>query len=222
MRLVNANYCLDFQFIEGIPEILVLESEFIFRNIAEELWNQCSGGDGAFVLSDGKTLKIDRYANFISNPFEIDFKNRKICAALYSKMSEIGNEKVFEKSTINAEMIKVIEEIATSVNYPGITFRLDFDWTDLFKLYDVKIESPGNFLSRLIEYIKVMSNLCGIKCFCFLNLKNYLSQEEILNFYQEASYNKVILLLIESFESQKIGQEHITIVDKDFCVIRKN
>ena len=221
MRLVNANYGLDFQFVEGVPEILVLETEALFRDIAQQLWNQCSGEEGEFILSDRKILKLDKKVSFIANPFELDFKNRKICSALYSKMTEIGNEKVLEKSVLNAGLINLIEMIASSVNYPGITLELDFAWADLFKLYDVKIEAPENFLLRLIEYMKVMASLCGINCFCFLNLKNYLSKEELLIFYKEASYNKINLLLIESFESEHIGQEHITIIDKDLCVIRK-
>ena len=221
MKLVNAAYGLGFDFQEAIPEVLVLENKTAFREVAGDLWNQCNGEEGNFILSDGKILKLDKHMAVISNPFDLDFQNRKITTALFSKMSKIGVEKAYEKSTLNSQIINLIEEIADSVNYTGITLQLDFDWNDLFKMYGVKIEAPENFLLKLIEYIKVMSSLCGISIFCFYNLKTYLSQEELLLFYKEAVYNKINLFLIESFESERIGQEHVTIVDKDLCVITK-
>ena len=88
-------------------------------------------------------------------------------------------------------------------------------------MYSVKIEAPDIFLIRMIEFIKVMTCLCGISLFCFYNLKSYLSEDELLLFYKEADYNKVSLLLIESFESKQLDVEHITIIDKDLCVIKK-
>ena len=221
MKLVNAAYGLEIDFNEGIPEVLILENEISYRNIAGEIWKQCNGEDGEFVLSDGKILKLDKHMVVISNPFDLDFQNRKVISALYAKMSQIGSEKVVEKSLLNTQMINLIEDITDSINYTGITFQLDFDWNDLFKMYSVKVESPDNFFIRIIEFIKIMSCLCGISIFCFYNLKNYLSEEELLLFYQEADYNKVNLFLIESFEAKPIDNEHTTIIDKDLCVIKK-
>ena len=221
MKLVNAVHGLEIDFKEGTPEVLILENEISFRNIAGEIWKQCNGEDGDFVLSNGKILKLDKHMVVISNPFDLDFQNRKVTSALYAKMSQIGSEKVAEKSLLNTQMINLIENITDSINYTGITFQLDFDWNDLFKMYSVKIEAPDNFLIRMIEFIKVMTCLCGISLFCFYNLKSYLSEDELLLFYKEADYNKVSLLLIESFESKQMDGEHITIIDKDLCVIKK-
>ena len=221
MKLVNADYGLEIEFQEGKIEVLVIESVTAYRDITGMLWNQCTGESGNFLLSDGKILKIDKYMTVIGNPFDLDFQNRKITTALFHIMSKIGNEKVEEKALLNSQMIHLLENISASVNYSGIGFQLDFEWNDLFKMYGVKIDVSDNFLLRIIEYTKVMSSLCGIFVFCFFNLKNYLTQEELLLFYKEAEYNKLKIILIESFESEHIKNEHITIVDKDLCVIKK-
>ena len=56
MRLVNASYGLDFMFSEGVAEVLVIENTSAFRHIASDLWNQCVGSDGSFVLSNNTVL----------------------------------------------------------------------------------------------------------------------------------------------------------------------
>lgn len=221
MRLVNSKYGLDIIFKENRTEILILEDAVIMRDVVGELWNQYKGGEGSFLLSEGKILKIDRFMELIVNPFDLDFQSRKIVTALLNKMTEIGNEDVVEKNRINCELINLLNGIAGSINYPGITYHLDFLWADLFKMYGVKIENQEGFLSQIIEYMKVISEMCGISLLCFVNLKKYLSKTELLDLYKNKEYNKTNILLIESSESELIDEEHITIIDKDRCVIER-
>lgn len=88
-------------------------------------------------------------------------------------------------------------------------------------MYGVKIENQEGFLSQIIEYMKVISEMCGISLLCFVNLKKYLSKTELLDLYKNKEYNKTNILLIESSESELIDEEHITIIDKDRCVIER-
>lgn len=221
MKLVHAKYGLEISFKEGIPEILVLEDSNIMRILVAELLDQCSGNEGNFVLSDEKLLKIDKAVEMIMNPFALDFQNKKITSALFSKMMMIGNEKLIEKSEINHELINLLEDISSRINYSAITYQLEFNWQDLFKIYGVKIEKTGDFLEDIIEYMKAVSEFCGISVLCFVGLKNYLNHEELLDFYKAARYNKVALLLIESNEKEQLEMEHVTIIDRDQCFIQK-
>lgn len=221
MRLVNAIYGLDLTFQENVPEVLVLEEPTIMRDIVHVLWKQCAGEEGAFVLSDSKILKIDKNIEMIINPFALDFQSRKITSALFSKMTVAGNEQVEEKCKINTALINLLDTISSSLNYSGITYQLDFVWADLFKMYGVKIERQENLIIEIIEYMKVFSELCGISVICFVNLKSYLNHNEIMDLYQNAMYNKINLLLIEPFEAEVIGNEHVTIIDKDQCLIER-
>lgn len=221
MKLVHAKYGLEISFKEGIPEILVLEDPNIMRILVAELLDQSSGNEGNFVLSDEKLLKVDKAVEMIMNPFALDFQNKKITSALFGKMMMIGNEKLIEKSEINHELINLLEDISSRINYSAITYQLEFNWQDLFKIYGVKIEKTGDFLEDLIEYMKAVSEFCGISVLCFVGLKNYLNHEELLDFYKAARYNKVALLLIESNEKEQLEIEHITIIDRDQCFIQK-
>lgn len=221
MRLVNAKYGIDLSLDESRPEILVFENRRIMREITEELWKQCSGLEGSFVMSDNKVLKIEKNVEIMINPFNLDFQSRKIMNALYTKMSAAANEQVEEKYRINADIINMLDMISSSVNYSGITYQLDFPWTELFKMYGVKIDVPDDFIARIIEYMKIVSELCGISVFCFVNLKSYLNYEEIMALYKNAEYNKIKLILIEPNETKIIDSEHVTIIDRDLCLIER-
>lgn len=221
MKLANSNYGLNITFQDGDAYVLVLENPRLMRQIIEELVLQCAGEDGDFVLSDNKIVKIEKHLDLIVDPFALDFQNRKITTALFAKMSRIGNEKIIEKNVINSTLVSIIDDISSAVNYSGITYQLDFSWSDLFKIYGVKIDAPENFLVRIIEYMKILFEFCGISIFCFVNLKNYLLTEELLQLYESVKYNKLKILLIESYEADVLDGEHIIIIDKDHCLIEK-
>lgn len=221
MKLVNSKYGLNITFQDNDVQVLVLENPCVMREIIEELSWQCAGEEGGFVLSDGKILKLERHLDLIMDPFALDFQNRKITTGLFSKMSAIGNEKILAKNHINSSLLNIIDDISSSVNYSGITYQLDFAWSDLFKIYGVKIEAPQDFLVRIIEYMKVLFEFCGISVFCFVNLKNYLTSEELLQLYESVRYNKLRILLIESVETDVLEGEHVMIIDDDLCLIEK-
>lgn len=221
MRFVNAHYGINLELEESNPQIIVLENRTVMREIVEELWNQCSGLEGSFVLSENRTLKLEKNMELVINPFSIDFQNRKIISALYTKMSVAANEQIEEKCQVNSDIINMLDLISSSVNYSGITYQLDFPWTDLFKMYGVKIDVPEDFISRIIEYMKIVSELCGISIFCFVNLKSYLTDEEIMDLYKNSEYNKIKLILIEPNETEIIESEHLLIIDRDQCLIDK-
>ena len=92
----------------------------------------------------------------------------------------------------------------------------------MFKIYNIKIEeTQETLLISLIEYLKILVNYCGIKIVSFINLKSYLSEEEILELYKYSNYNKIQLLLIESTERTILQNEMVHIVDADKCIINK-
>ena len=76
-------------------------------------------------------------------------------------------------------------------------------------------------IKRLFEYIKICSFICKYKLIIFVNLKTYLSDEEIEELYKISNYCKISLLLIESREKDWNGDEMEYIIDKDQCLIVK-
>ncbi|MCR5837399.1 MAG: type II-A CRISPR-associated protein Csn2, partial [Lachnospiraceae bacterium] len=119
-------------------------------------------------------------------------------------------------------ILSINSTLLTFISFFSTTYSIDFEWQDWFKMYSIKIDTNYHtLLERLVEYVKIVSTLCGISTICFVGIKQYLSIEEIQQLYKNAYYNKIYLLLIESCESKRQIDENEYIVDKDSCLIIK-
>lgn len=223
MKLTNAKYDLLVDMCETQVDVLVLENATVMSEIVEDLYKQTLGREGSFILSeDNKEIKIEKNLSLVINPFAIDFNDKKIINKLFEELSFIGNEFVSEKMKINSEIGQMFEKIIDNTHYDNIVYNVDFDWNSLFKLYGVKLDCEcDTLLEKIISYIKILSRLCSIRIFCFVNIKNFLEEKEIKQLYEMAFYYKIQLLLIESNEDQHNTEENVYIIDKDRCLIIK-
>ena len=77
--------------------------------------------------------------------------------------------------------------------YP-ICFNAEMDVMNLYKLFDLRLEEEiDSLLQKVIDYLKIMSSLCGVK---------------LIN-----------LLLIESAQRNKLTGENIAVLDGQDCLI---
>ena len=222
MKLVNSHYGLEIQLDENQITILVVENASTMSRLVNDLINQCIGLDGNFVLSENKILKIEKESEIIVNPFQLDFGNKKIINALYSEMIDTAINYEADKSRINSELIELLDNISINQTYSGISYSLDLEWTSIFKMYNVHLDNEyEDLITKITEYIKVLSCLCHTRLLFFVNIKSFFSVEELQALYSCAQYNKINLILLEKSEVEKIGGENIIILDKDDCLIVK-
>lgn len=222
MRIANSRLGLDIMLKENIVSALVVENKRELCYVVENLWNQCNGLEGDFILSNDKIIKMDKTAHIILNPFSIDFNSKKIINALYFEMSNVADSHIEEKGEINKRVLELLDDILLSVSYSGVEYNIDFSWSDLFKAYGVKLEEQYvSLLEKTVEYIKVLSKLCGIQVLFLVNYKAYFTKEEIEELYCQANYNKIHIVMIEAGESEKIYGEEVYVIDNDRCFIVK-
>lgn len=222
MKLVNSKYNLSMEWEENKSTTLIVENKDNMLNIINNLINQLSGQEGDFVLSDEVKVKWEKQVDFILEPFTINFNNKKILSKLYEQMFDVSKDEIEDYNSINNVIINAIDKVTQRVEYNNIVYNLDFDWKNIYKLYDVKIgEDYDNLSEKIEEYIKIIADVLHIKLVIFLNLKEYLSKIELENIQQICFYKKINLLLLESEEREKIENEKTFIIDKDRCLIVK-
>lgn len=222
MKLVNSKYNLSMEWEENKSATLIVENKDNMLNIINNLIIQLSGQEGDFVLSDEVKVKWEKQVDFILEPFTINFNNKKILSKLYEQMFDVSKDEIEDYNSINNVIINAIDKVTQRVEYNNIVYNLDFDWKNIYKLYDVKIgEDYENLSEKIEEYIKIIADVLHIKLVIFLNLKEYLSKIELENIQQICFYKKINLLLLESEEREKIENEKTFIIDKDRCLIVK-
>ncbi len=73
---------------------------------------------------------------------------------------------------------------------------------------------------QLLEWMLMQRELLGKRLFILYGIKPLLCDDELVAFYRSALYEKLDLLLIESYQREPLLEEEcITIIDKDLCVI---
>lgn len=222
MKLVNSKYNLDIEFEENISNTLVLENKQHMIDVIQNLILQLKGDEGDFVLSAEKNVKFDKVVEFIANPFEIDFNNKKIVTKLFEQLIAVASECVEEYNFINGKIVGTLDDICSKIEYYNVEYNLEYEWKSIFKLYNVRIgENYNSLCEKIEEYVKVLADILHIKLLIFLNIKEYLTEEEIDNLQKICFYKKIFLLLIESEERFVLDNEKTFIVDKDRCLIVK-
>ena len=208
---------------ENIVTSIIVESPSMMSKLVKDAMFQCDGQEGKWLLFINNELeKLHKYCDIIMNPFSIDFNNKKIISRLYQQLKEIGDDFIEQQTVINSSVIQFLEMLLERIPYSNLTYKIDFDLEQLFKLYGVKIENETEtVLDGLIEYIKILSQMMFVPILFLVNIKSYLSKEEVLELYKMARYHKVHLVLLESIEREIIDFEQLFIIDKDLCLIVK-
>lgn len=223
MKLVHPLLDKQIIFVENNINVFVIENRKFMAEFIQEINNQINGFEGRFVLSDsGKELKIDKNIELIIDYFNIDFNNKKIITKLYKIMQEIAMDEEFYLETIEIKnrILKYLYDIEGKIEF-DIFNEEEFDIISIFKATNVKFEiAELGFTEKFVEYIKMLSNLGEIKIFVLVNLKSFVSDEDLKEIYKYINYNKLNVLLIESIEANKFFDvERIHVIDNDLCEI---
>ena len=215
MKLVNTLYGLEFDLIENQILILSIENHVVYSNILGTLWKQYRGEDGDFILSDGsKELKLSQKIECIYNIFSINTNDKKIITKLYQELTFQNDNLLQEESALfKQELISYFDKVISTVPY-NLKYNFDTDLYSLMKSISVEIDDyADSLLEKIIQYIKLMNQICGVEIFVIPNLKTYFSTEEIIQLYEFVIYNKIYLIVLESIQTPHIESEKGWIID---------
>lgn len=221
MKLVIPSYNISIELKENRVYVLSIENPKAYSVILRDFWSQTKGGDGELILSEGeKIYTISKVMECIFNPFDIDCNDKKILNKLYYELSEYALTYFAEENAeLNSKMLYYVDRIVDSVPY-ALDYTLDFDVINLLKTYSVKFQTVGDsLLEKIVEYLKVMKQICGISYFVFVGLKSYVNKNELEQLYEFAFYEKIGIIIVESVHTQTIETEECWIIDNDLCLI---
>ena len=221
MKLVHAEYGIKIELTENQIPVLVIESPEKFSELIQELYLSKQGGEGKFLLSEAdKLLNMGKLLELVVNPFAIDVNEKRIVQKLYQEIeSQVQEQLVLETAEIHSKLISYLEEIAGKITYP-VAFDLEENVLGLMKTYNLRLETGSiTLLEKLVEYFKLLHQLCRIEVIVCANLKSYLSEHELRQLYEAVFYEKISLILLENVQRERVEGERICIMDKDWCII---
>lgn len=221
MKLIHIGYGFTMELKENQINVLTIENTMAYSEILRDMWNQVQGQEGSFILSDKeKQLKISKEMECIFNPFSLDCNDRKILNKLYLEIKEQSDSFQLEEAmALNANINKFLDGLLMKIPY-ALKYKPDFELAGLLKLYNLEVESNGEtILERIVEYLRIMTKICGIVNYVFVGLKHYLSESELEKLYEFIFYEKINLIIIEAIQTPPFSGEKGWIIDQDLCII---
>lgn len=222
MNLVSFQNDINIEFQENWINVLCIENKLLFRNVVGDLKNLTSGSVGQFkIYHNNQEMNASKILDFIETPFSIELNNKKIANAISAELIEISrNELYIESTKINAKICEYLFDLIEYTDY-NLELSTEMNLQGLLKCYEVRIaDSDMDVLERMIEYVKAMHRICGTTMFAFLNLKQYLTEDELEEFYKAMFYEKVDILLVEgNYIGHNDAVEKVVIIDEDLCKI---
>lgn len=216
----------DWEFIinaeDGNATLLTIENKNIFRKFVSELSRQIEEDVGNFVYSgDNGIMKLREKVVLVTDPLNVVISNKRVLTKIQQQMKEaVNNEEFFLKTK---EILSKIEEFAIELESDSWINLTHSSYTSegLVKFLNLEIqEDYENEIEKILEYMNVMHNVCGIETFVFLSMFGLFDSEELKVLIEESSLNKHNLIFWESVEPDcvPLGVKKI-IIDKDFCQI---
>ena len=172
------------------------------------------------ILDNDTEIKMEKEALMVIDLFNIDFNQKKIQSALYNKIEKIYKQE-FERMS---EFQTLFQKLQLNVLDVFNEFPFEFNYKDsigiqeYLKLLGLKISNnKGEIIDKIFSLIDAVEYLSVAKLLIFVNLKLYLSDDELNEIYKYAMYKKVNILLIETGEEKEpIKNEKILFVDSDY------
>ena len=222
MILVHPDFCQQIHITTSEITEWIIESPDLFTNYLQELINQQKGQDGSFVLSSGKKeVDIAKSIEIITNPLVIDINDKKILSKIYGELVTLANDETMYMKT--RELIGILQQYFFELeqNYnTTLSIEDDIELKELFKTIGVKVEeSSYNYFERLIQYMKLQTELLKKKLIILVNIRSFLSNEKLEQLFEYVKYNEINILLIESLQRDFTNDTNRYIIDIDKCEI---
>lgn len=197
-------------FIENIIEVnteyvrcIEIENKNYFYRVVSLLNNFDNGEE----LQD-KIDFIDKI-NFklITDYFNMNLNDKKTLNDVIKCVKENIDETNYDKLLKNYQCLyNLFSSSLDNIDLP-IYIEEDVNIDNIIKLMNIKIKKEDNILKNLFIFIEIIKELQNYNLLVLVNLKQYLTKEELNEFYKYAIYNKVALLLIDNI-SYGIAQKY--------------
>lgn len=180
---------------------LEIENKNYFYRVVNDL-NLLSIGDLVeninFYDNNNQEINLSNNINVIIDYFNIDFNTKNIINKLYKSIKEnVDIEDISRLNTNYNKIKKIIFKILNEYDFK-LTLNDEFDIESLLKLLKISIDRRESVIDNLFLLIDIENKFKLNKLVVFVNLKQFLSKEELTELFKYSLYNNVKILLIDS------------------------
>lgn len=175
--------------------------------------------DSPIYISDDSPNNKEMKFETIINIFELDVNSNIFMNKVKRVFEDLILEDVFLLSEITSEIYTYIYN--KSITLPvSVELENELNVKRLLQLFEIKIvEESQTLLEKLMNYLQVNTQLGICTVFIVTNLKQYLTNDELVELYKMINYEELTLILVENELSEPIDGEKHFLIDEDLCLI---
>lgn len=188
------------EFIDGYINVIEIENKkYFFRTVNDLI--QLNEGilEEIKVFDDNfKEVNLTNKINIIIDYFNIDFNNKKIQNEIYKKTLIKTDEKISKQITNEYKKLSLlIKKLIKNIDLP-IFIDDNLEINSILKMIKLSFIVKDDILDKLLLLIDIENQLRIDNLLIFVNLKQYLSKDELKELYKYSIYKSVKILLIDS------------------------
>lgn len=206
--------------LEDRVNILIVENQSFMNEIIYDLYDQTQKRPGKFVLAvNDAPVEVSDYLELIIDPFSLKINKTTIINKVLKSFNEISQNEDFLIKT--KELYSIINNYVYMLSDQidnEIEFLYEYEISRILKAMSMKFkEEYTTIQEKLVEYMLLIREWDRNKCFVLVNLRDYITNEEIDEFYKTVLYNKLSVLIIGTSNYPKSKFEEKVTIDQELC-----
>lgn len=205
-------------FENGSVAVLEIENKDYFYYLVNDFIQLENGSfveNIRFVDNDG-TERSHIMFMVIINYFVFSFDSTKMNNYVMKQI--LGSIESKDKESISKEFQKICKcfsRILEKIDLP-LSFSDELNIEALVKLLKIRVSSKNRIIDNLFLLIDISKVLENNDLLVFVNLKQYLTKDELIELYKYSIYNEVKIFLIDSQSyGTKIDYEEKLLIDEN-------
>ena len=201
MKLIIKYIDNDIELKENEISAIEIENKRYFYRIVKDLYdiydNELS--EDIYMIDDNnKEINISNKIKIFIDYFNFKLDSKKYTNDITKYINKVLSEET--KETLLNQYKKIINLYKKELNNIDLPLVLDtdLDIENITKLIKVSIDTNKELINNLFTLIDLENIFQTKNILVFINLKQYLSKEEIEELYKYSIYNRITLLLIDS------------------------
>lgn len=206
-------------FEEDTINAFEIENKKLFYRFVNDLYRLKNGElveELIFFDDNNEDISVSKNIQILVNYFNLDLDTKKIITeANKIMMEQLDENDILDFSRIYKKIISKMNNIINKSEFPLIVDD-EFNLEQFFKMMKITIKKENDLLNNLMILIEINKIIRNNQILIFINLKEYLSKQELIELYKYAVYNSVTIILIDSKTyGTSLKYENKIIIDED-------
>lgn len=169
-----------------------------------------------FFDDENKEINVGNKIKVYLDFFDFNLESKKYINDISKYINENTSE--VDKNALVTQynkLVKIYNRILNNIELP-LSIVNEFNVENITKIFKVRIDNKQTLLDKLLLLIDIENVLKTNNILFFINLKQYLTKNELLEFYKYSIYNQIKIVLIDSQSyGTTLNYEKKLIIDED-------